>query len=40
LADRIFFLEDGALIFNGTLTEALSAGIPPIDRFFEAGRFD
>ncbi|HOY83935.1 MAG: ATP-binding cassette domain-containing protein [Candidatus Cloacimonetes bacterium] len=40
LADRIFFLEDGALIFSGTLTEALSAGIPPIDRFFEAGRFD
>ncbi|NLH94037.1 MAG: ATP-binding cassette domain-containing protein [Candidatus Cloacimonetes bacterium] len=40
LADRIFFIDKGSLIFSGTLKEALSAGIGPIDRFFEAGRFD
>jgi len=40
LADRIFFIDKGSLIFSGTLKEALSAGIGPIDRFFEAGHFD
>ncbi len=40
LADRIFFIEDGALIFSGTLPEALKAGVPSIDSFFAAGRFD
>lgn len=40
LADRIFFIDKGSLIFSGTLKEALSAGIGPIDRFFEVGHFD
>lgn len=40
IADRVIFLEAGALLFQGSLDEAKQAGIPAIDRFFEAGRFD
>lgn len=40
VADRVIFLEAGAMLFHGTLTEAKQAGIPAIERFFEAGRFE
>lgn len=40
LADRIFFIDNGALIFSGTPAEAQKAGLDTIDHFFEAGRFD
>ncbi len=40
LADRVFFLENGYLIFSGTLAEAKQAGIASIDSFFSSGRFD
>ncbi|NIR47207.1 ATP-binding cassette domain-containing protein [candidate division KSB1 bacterium] len=37
LADRIVFLDNGQVLFSGTLSEALSAGIETIDHFFEKG---
>jgi len=39
IADKIIFLEQGKMLFNGTLAEAQKAGIPQIDTFFEVGRF-
>jgi phospholipid/cholesterol/gamma-HCH transport system ATP-binding protein len=39
IADKIIFLEEGKMLFNGTLEEAKKAGIPQIDTFFEVGRF-
>jgi phospholipid/cholesterol/gamma-HCH transport system ATP-binding protein len=35
LADRIVFLEDGQVLFEGELRQALQAGIPEIERFFQ-----
>lgn len=40
LADRIFFIENGSLLFSGTLPELKNAGIESIDNFFRAGHFD
>ncbi|HPB18780.1 MAG TPA: ATP-binding cassette domain-containing protein [Candidatus Cloacimonas sp.] len=39
IADKIIFLEQGKMLFMGTLAEAQKAGIPQIDTFFEVGRF-
>lgn len=38
LADRIVFLEQGRVLFEGLLREALTTGIPIIDEFFQKGR--
>lgn len=40
LADSIVFLEEGRVLFEGPLDEALSAGIQAIDDFFKKGRGD
>ncbi len=40
LADRIFFLEHGALVFSGTPAEARSCGLAAVETFFRAGRLD
>ncbi len=40
VADRVIFLDEGALIYEGTLDGARQAGIPTIDRFFEAGKYE
>jgi len=40
VADRVIFLESGVLLFQGTLNEARQAGIPAIEQFFEAGKFE
>lgn len=37
LADRLIFMFQGQVLFEGTLQEALSSGIPQIDDFFEKG---
>lgn len=34
LADRIIFLDEGRVLFEGELQAALNAGIPEIDNFF------
>jgi phospholipid/cholesterol/gamma-HCH transport system ATP-binding protein len=34
LADRIIFLDEGRVLFEGELNAALKAGIPEIDHFF------
>lgn len=39
IADKIIFLDDGKMLFNGTLAEAEKAAIPQIDHFFAVGRF-
>ncbi len=39
IADKIIFLHDGKMIFNGTLTEAKNSDIKEIRNFFEIGRF-
>lgn len=38
LADRIIFLHEGGVAFEGGLGEALQAGIPEVDQFFKASR--
>ncbi|MBM4403763.1 MAG: ATP-binding cassette domain-containing protein [Candidatus Cloacimonetes bacterium] len=38
IADRIIFLEDGKLLFEGTLDQAKTARIPQIGQFFEVGK--
>jgi len=40
IADRIIFLENGQLIFQGDLAAAKQARIPSIDTFFRSGRYD
>jgi phospholipid/cholesterol/gamma-HCH transport system ATP-binding protein len=40
LADRIFFIESGTVVFHGTLNEAKQARIPVIDEFFRSGKYD
>ena len=40
IADRIIFLENGQLIFQGDLAAAKKARIPSIDTFFRSGRYD
>jgi phospholipid/cholesterol/gamma-HCH transport system ATP-binding protein len=39
IADKIIFLDNGRMLFNGTLEDAKQAGIPQIDHFFEVGKF-
>jgi phospholipid/cholesterol/gamma-HCH transport system ATP-binding protein len=38
LADRIVFMDDGRILFEGAMQEALRAGIPEIDHFFQDAR--
>ena len=40
IADRIIFLDNGRLIFQGDLAAAKQAHIPSIDTFFRSGRYD
>jgi len=40
IADRIIFLEDGYMIFEGTLSEALNSDILSLKEFFNRGRGD
>lgn len=39
IADKIIFLDQGNLLFYGTIDEAKKAGIEQIDTFFEVGSF-
>ncbi|MDY0152613.1 MAG: ATP-binding cassette domain-containing protein [Candidatus Cloacimonas sp.] len=39
IADKIIFLDSGKMLFNGSLDEAMQAGIPQIDTFFKVGRY-
>ena len=39
IADKIIFLDEGKMLFNGTLEAAKKAGIPQIDTFFRVGKF-
>ena len=39
IADRIIFLDNGKLLFNGTLEEAKQTKIPEVNTFFEVGKF-
>lgn len=39
IADRIVFLDNGRVLFNGTLEEAKQTDIPEVRTFFEVGRF-
>lgn len=40
LADRIFFIDSGTIVFHGTLDEAKQARIPAIDEFFRSGKYE
>lgn len=40
IADSIVFLDDGKCLFNGPISEAKTAGVPEIDRFFNVGKFE
>ena len=39
IADRIIFLDNGRLLFNGTLEEAKQTEIPEVKTFFDVGSF-
>ncbi len=39
IADRIIFLDNGKLLFNGTLEEAKQTDISEVKTFFEVGKF-
>ena len=39
IADRILFIDNGILLFNGTLEEAKRTDIPEVKTFFEVGTF-
>lgn len=39
IADRIIFLDNGKLLFNGTLSEAKQTDVPEVKTFFEVGAF-
>lgn len=39
IADRIIFLDNRKILFNGTLEEAKQTDIPEVKTFFEVGRF-
>lgn len=39
IADRIIFLEQGNLLFQGSLEDSKKAGIESIDRFFAVGKY-
>jgi phospholipid/cholesterol/gamma-HCH transport system ATP-binding protein len=40
IADRVIFLGQGTIIFEGTLSEALESYIPSLKEFFSRGRGD
>ncbi len=40
IADKIVFIENGSILFQGTLKEAKQAGIKSIDTFFLSGKYD
>ncbi len=39
IADKLIFLDNGKVIFNGTLIEAKSSTIPEVETFFRVGKF-
>ena len=39
IADKIIFLYDGNMLFNGTLPDAKKSGIKEIETFFDTGKF-
>ena len=39
IADRIIFLDNGKVLFTGTLQEAKTSQIPEVETFFRVGRF-
>ena len=39
IADKIIFLYDGKMLFNGTLADAKKSGIKEIETFFDTGKF-
>jgi len=39
IADRIVFLDEGKILFTGTLEDAKSCGIDTVETFFETGSF-
>jgi len=39
IADKIIFLDDGKMLYHGSLSDAKSAGIQQINNFFEVGIF-
>ncbi|HHE38690.1 MAG TPA: ATP-binding cassette domain-containing protein [Candidatus Cloacimonetes bacterium] len=40
IADRLIFLDNGKVIFTGTLSEAKSSAVPEVETFFRVGKFD
>ncbi len=40
IADRIIFLDNGRVLFQGTLQEAKVSKVPEVTTFFEVGRFE
>lgn len=40
IAERIIFLSEGKVLFQGTLPEARARRIPEIEQFFDSGKFD
>jgi phospholipid/cholesterol/gamma-HCH transport system ATP-binding protein len=40
IADRIIFLDQGKVLFTGTLKEAKKTKIPEVETFFRVGRFE
>lgn len=39
IADRIIFLDEGKILFNGSLEDAKTCGIETVEIFFETGSF-
>ncbi|MCD4818037.1 MAG: ATP-binding cassette domain-containing protein [Candidatus Cloacimonetes bacterium] len=39
IANRIIFLDEGEVLFQGTLAEAKNCGIQEVEHFFEVGKF-
>lgn len=39
IADRIIFLDQGKVLFTGTLKEALKCNVPEVEIFFRVGKF-
>lgn len=39
IADRVLFLDEGKVLFTGTLESAKESGIEKIEEFFEKGKF-
>ena len=37
IADRVVFMDEGRILFAGTLQEARTAGLQPVDEFFAKG---